>query len=141
MRYAWVEHSPLGLEVMRRELGMRMSALLVALSMLASATTASAECAWVLWKNFEVKTPAPTEPSGSIPHAADTRVQCENALARLWQSEVNGNQPGPEKPAIESTQSGPGIVIVNWKQGGGSKTEVYCLPDTVDPHGPKGGAR
>ena len=45
MRYAWVEHSPLGLEFMRRELGMRMSALLVAVSMLASATTASAECA------------------------------------------------------------------------------------------------
>ena len=120
---------------------LRRSSVIAALSLVAWAATASAECAWVLWKQFEVKTPAPMEPSGSIPHAAETRVQCENALARLWQSEVNGSQPGPEKPAIESTQSGPGIVIVNWKQGGGSKTEVYCLPDTVDPHGPKGGAR
>jgi hypothetical protein len=120
---------------------LRRSSVIAALSLVAWAATASAECAWVLWKQFEVKTPAPTEPSGSIPHAAETRVQCENALARLWQSEVNGTQPGPEKPAIESTQSGPGIVIVNWKQGGGSTTEVYCLPDTVDPRGPKGGTR
>ena len=120
---------------------LRRASVIVAMSLLAWAATAYAECAWVLWKQCEVKTPAPTEPSWSIPHAAETRVQCENALARLWQSEVNGNQPGPEKPAIERTQSGPGIVIVNWKQGGGSKTEVYCLPDTVDPHGPKGGAR
>jgi len=120
---------------------LRRSSVIAALSLVAWAATASAECAWALWKQFEVKTPAPTEPSGSIPHAAETRVQCENALARLWQSEVNGSQPGPEKPAIESTQSGPGIVIVNWKQGGGSTTEVYCLPDTVDPRKPKGGAR
>ena len=63
---------------------------IAALFLVAWAATADAECAWVLWKQFEVKTSAPTEPSWSIPHAAETRV---HALARLWQSEVKGNQP------------------------------------------------
>jgi hypothetical protein len=65
---------------------LRRPSAIAAPSLVAWAATASAECAWILWKQFEVKTPAPTEPSGSIPHAAETRVQCENALP------VSGNQ-------------------------------------------------
>jgi hypothetical protein len=38
---------------------------------------------------------------------------------------------------IESARSAPGLVIVHWKQGGGSPTQFYCLPDTVGPRGPK----
>jgi len=81
-----------------------MASLLVALSLLTSAATAHAECAWVLWKT------ATTASGGSIsvPHDSYNSLQeCQAAL-----------------------------------QAGGMKStaalSAVCLPDTVDPRGPKG---
>jgi hypothetical protein len=74
--------------------------LLVALSLLASAATAHAECAWVLWAMFSGGKYIPVE-------TFVTRMDCRKVelhVPRLW------------SPA----------------EGG------VCLPDTVDPRGPKG---
>ena len=87
--------------------------LLAALGLLASAATARAECAWVLWKKTLDIAPAAV-PGASLmermystwePKASyDTKSACEQAL-----------------PADES-KSGKHV----------------CLPNTVDPRGPKG---
>jgi len=108
------------------------------LLVLTLAASAGAECAWVLWEKLELKTPAPSEASWSLHSASVSRPLCEKALTRLWQVRVETNKPGPLAPGIEETTAAPGLVSVRWKQGGGSTTTFYCLPDTIDPRGPTG---
>jgi hypothetical protein len=72
---------------------------LAALSCLLTATSASAECAWVLWSSSALSNPLRWDPIGAF----DTKAECE-------------------------TQ---GLAIK-------SVAVFRCLPDTVDPRGPKG---
>jgi type IV secretory pathway protease TraF len=83
---------------------LRRAPLLLALSMLTSAATASAECAWVLWS---------ASASASLPVGAwDTKSRCEEAKSERLRAVGT---------AVERTA----VTFV-------------CLPDTVDPRGPKG---
>ena len=87
------------------------TSVIVALSLLTSAATADAECAWVLWASSD-------KPGGGekwTPLSGfETFARCEKA--QEWHLDAN-KQIG---------------------QRGGSVANVYCLPDTVDPRGPKG---
>jgi hypothetical protein len=101
-------------------------ALLAAFSLLISATTAHAECVWVLW--------APTSGQQrsvvgdwSPDETFQTKNECRAGLDRAVSKfkgrkgyEVDGDE-------VRSTTR-PKLV---WR--------FYCLPDTVDPRGPKGG--
>ena len=91
----------------------RRATVLVAFSLLASAATADAKCAWVLWSQ------AVQRQTGQIlafpMRSFDTRQACERELfAAAKQREA------------ENLESRIGLV---------------CVPDTVDPRGPKAGAR
>ena len=68
------------------------ASLLVAFCMLASAATAYAECAWVLWVGVQ--------PSDAFVTVAECKTEAKKAEAKGW--------------------------------------VARCLPDTVDPRGPKG---
>jgi len=82
----------------------RRATLLVAFSLLTSAATASAECAWVLWSA-----------SGDASRAVsgwDAKSRCEEAKNERLR-------------ALSGTVERKDVSFV-------------CLPDTVDPRGPKG---
>jgi hypothetical protein len=106
------------------------ASLLVAFSLLTSAATAQAECAWVMWSYTFAR-------SGFEAHdislAYSTRQECEGALSetatvlkRNGYSDVKGGFPGSHE-------------VVGQK--GDLRWRYFCLPDTVDPRGPKAKAR
>ena len=121
----------------------RRVSLIAALSLFTSATTASAECAWVLWglatgqklaKGADGKV-LPTDkynwvssPDPSMEQAFPTYAECEKSRQRQT----------PEKPSIAVKE----FRVAN-QVGTINEVVLYevvfrCLPDTVDPRGPKG---
>jgi hypothetical protein len=93
----------------------RRASLLVALSLLALAATAHAECAWILWAGG-VKTSGETVfvPIEGYP----AKGECEK---------------GRSASAVDEVEQLKRDVA-----GAGMKLAFTCLPDTVDPRGPKG---
>jgi hypothetical protein len=104
----------------------RRASLLVALFLLTSAATAYAECAWVLW--LVPDGPTHGDPvharSGFISTIVEgyaTLQQCQAAKAKTVEMIIGSealDQNGKPKA---------------WKDA-----RHVCLPDTVDPRGPKG---
>ena len=112
--------------------------LLLALSLLTSVASACAECAWVFWE--ESTGPPPQERSTRAVSAWNTRDACEQALTQelgsdsaLYSKNTNtevmiDHQAG--QPRLWARTKGhPELLIMN---------TYVCLPDTVDPRGPKG---
>jgi hypothetical protein len=107
---------------------MRVASLLLAHSLLTSAATAYAACAWVLWQ--EQGRIGGAEVVAWTPIGAGAG---ENACRQSLAAQVN-SQRGQADAEIK------GNNMVFWKAGPGlTMTYRYvCLPDTVDPRGPKG---
>jgi len=86
------------------------ASLLIAFSLLTSAATVSAECAWVVWEMSQIQNP-------SNPELA-TRVY--NIMG------ARGTEDGCRDMSKKMNEmKNPRVVM------------YYCLPDTVDPRGPK----
>jgi len=95
---------------------------LVVLSVLIAAATAHAECAWVLWEQIN------SQPWSVKDGFADTD-SCQRALRSGIRKSVS-RYPGSE-------DSGGNTAVL--KKASGRVTLTFaCLPDTVDPRGPKG---
>jgi hypothetical protein len=105
---------------------LRRASLLIALSLLTSAATAYAECAWVLWQQQ-----AEISPGGSVSsdwtwltaEATSTEAECRQASARFDTS------LGPKDADGYSTATSQGKKV---------RVRNVCLPDGTDPRGAKG---
>jgi len=101
-------------------------AFVLVLLLVAAATSASAQCAWVLWEQI---TPPRSmgQPWSPLGASSDTE-SCQSALRSRITRSVS-QYPG-------SQDLGDAVIM---RTAGGEYFTVYrCLPDTVDPRGPKG---
>jgi hypothetical protein len=101
----------------------RGASTIVVLSLLASAATAYAECAWVLW-SYAV-------------HSSVESYNVESALPTLKECDEAVHDAAKALKSSGYTISGPGNHAVIGQRGERG-WKYFCLPDTVDPRGPKG---
>ncbi len=87
---------------------LRRASVIATLSLLVWAATANAECAWVLWAQWSIANGTSSFASGLIPISGFTTKR-------------ECDQERARRPQQE-TENGT----------------LFCLPDTVDPRGPKG---
>jgi hypothetical protein len=99
----------------------RRATLLVAFSLLTSAATAYAECAWVLWEQINVQ---PYEAKSAWPDKASCSKEQRRFLDTQFYSLVS---KGEDSVTVDAGEPKQRLVIT-----------VRCFPDTVDPRGPKG---
>jgi hypothetical protein len=117
----------------------RRISLLVAFSLLTSAATAHAECAWVLWtrdasSGYGFVDEKPWQLVRSVPtYDACEAVQAKTIknLAAFWAKAGRDVASTTENTFFLSIRDAEGKQV-------GLVTQLFrCLPDTVDPRGPK----
>jgi len=85
-------------------------------------TPAYAECAWVLW----LYTLGSVTEVHTVGSAYSSRGECDGEVAAHAATLRRSGY------TVESSDR----LVIGTKEG--LTTKVYCLPDTVDPRGPKG---
>ena len=112
----------------------RRTSLLVAFYMLTSSATAHAECAWVLWTRVtEMETGKQERTSLNPTSALASKAECDAALGE----QVSGAAVLARKlygfEKVTTTET----VVTGSGDGRGVSWLFRCLPDTIDPRGPK----
>jgi hypothetical protein len=106
----------------------RRASLVVVLLLLASVATASAECAWVLWRfRSDIIGRQPWERI----EVRDGRAWCVNRLNNVEQNATRSDL-GSVMRVSES------VIPLTAKDAPGEMVRYECLPDTIDPREPKG---
>ena len=109
---------------------LRRASTILQLFLLTSAATTHAECAWVLWLEQTTLRGGGDKQVEWVPTGVPTSRDCYDSLKSAMKMQ--------SKPEPGSTLEVRGNQIVR-KSGVATSILAYsCLPDTVDPRGPKG---
>jgi hypothetical protein len=114
-------------------------ASLVLVVVLASVSTVAAECAWVLWERTGGGEPGSADTVKLVTEpvrAYDRRVDCQRKIAAQL---ARFREPALGQTARVSDDLQEAIVTTRAVDGK-TVTKLFgytCLPDTIDPRGPK----
>src|SRR6266851_6565286 len=103
------------------------------------ATSASAECAWVLWQRFGRAEPLPAAARTRVA-AYENRDAClKAARSRVPKGAVDVRMANATNfTGLILTQDPSGWTTQQWSRGApGSAAQDSCWPDTVDPRDEK----
>ena len=117
----------------------RTASLLGAFYLLASAATAHAECAWVLWLEAINMFPSPHETTWTTPLAYPDRAACVAVIDEYVRQWETGHTP--QQSVSRATSGTSAEFVTRTSDGRASIVRRHCLPDTVDPRAPKTGPR
>src|SRR5881296_1814155 len=101
---------------------------------LASVATASAECAWLMWMETSGTLRDKTETLWAVYDTTETQASCKTRLPAARTAMVMMLREGGDEAGV----LGGGTVKRRLKNGTESYYLFQCLPDTIDPRGPKG---
>ncbi len=110
----------------------KLIAALVLILVFAAPLVAGAECAWVLWQESSSVSGKVLASGWSILGAHSLQGECEKRQAAeiAYRLAAQGGEYG-QRVLVQTT------VVVSWPDGRTSNWKFLCLPDTVDPRGPK----
>jgi hypothetical protein len=104
----------------------------VALSLLLSAATASADGAWVLWQEFQSASPSMLMVNWEIVTTTESESACAGALA----TNLRNRQLAWQTNGAKDIEVGGDTIRSSW-QSAAISVRFVCLPDTNDPRAPK----
>jgi hypothetical protein len=122
----------------------RSTSLLVVFGLFISTAPAFADCAWVLW-NDEVRLDYATQAESRLWHTIASATRKSECDARLRQEIERVTNPDNRPKEVVFRVQGDAVQVMHFRSDkpndkvvGVQTFRFVCLPEKVDPRGPKG---